>query len=1366
MLKKCKKRTIRIVLLTGLMIAALTCMGVFFAVSAAEDNATLQNNVESEKTMIKPGMPYDGSFRSELTDLEKQIYDVLYDRLIIQKSFEDFENTVISDELILQDADETSDSPKLRSSVGSAWRAFNYDYPEVYLTTGPQLNSIINDNTVERSWFTFRKEYYPNSFSELGLILDGINQAVDLIKLERESDSRYDTVKAIHDYICQNAEYDYDALTLTYPCEANTLAPLFGGGSRGKMFVCEGYARAFKVLCNRLNVPAVFVDGQTITGLHAWNYVQMEDNEWYGMDVTWDDDNSAPYSYFLVGKNTFPQNDPNTFIFSHKPNGDFYSSESGNFGYPKLSDYEYVPSDAVEFWGESTEYGRTFSGIAQIVLKYKGQLPTNATVDIYVNNGNYGTYPVDENGFVTVDIDTTELNQWTDLEVRAECNGFPVRRVYKLNNTLLEFLNWESENPLFSGVFEIKCKGYSTSDVTKKSLMIFLDSAYQNKIYFNSDGIVNYPLDTTVLTNGTHKLNFVLLNSKEAQNDSIRKTFRVYNSESGEPFIFWQDSARQGRVVGEYAGFTVKYNGEINQNCLFNAYIDNQAVQTYTPNKENILDAFDSDGFCTFYIDVRDKAVGEHTVRFDLTDSQGNTVSLSNTITVTDGYFTIANWTMYNPIFFKEVPVDFKRLSDDLGDQFEFSYSFGEFFSTWKTCQSQDEYIAKVSAETNEFENEENVVTGILKTADGVIVEKSYPYRINDNFGFYGKCTANNGLVSTIVELPVKYKGQITDKCSISVKVDEQPAQFWYFGSDSITSAFDKNGICKLMIDTGTQTDGRHIVKAELIDDNGNIQIAERTIDVTNGYFDFCNWTEEVEVQPEVSTEFRFMNISGEPIGTCKLLAKFDCTIPIKVSISTTEDNIFIATIDISDYEREYHFVKAVFTTPSGVTIEKIRRFRTVDAVEHEPQVSLDKFSLNMKVGENVTLHAEVTYTSQAVAWTSSNTDVATVSNGTVTAVGVGTATITAQAGSKSATCTVTVSEPTPVSYDVTPNINGGASKLYEPWGLRYYAVFNGADIDKISDRGIAILKETYYTSGMTPEQFCTNQNANIFLSSKNELAFENATSSNPNGRYFATLTNGIYSYDIGAKYYVVPFAVMNNGQTIYGTIKSNSMENILKANLNLPTITKEEKAICTCILELKKSVAAHYQAAGVPGASVDMNIPRGSSQSAATVKTPAETGITPNVVGGASRLIEPWGLRYFSTYPESADIAQKGMVILSEKYYQSSYSSSPDNMRLNANAYVFRDSDGTLIKQSETNRYFGTVTEGISSKDIADVYYVVPFVVLNDGSYVYGTVKSNSMMKIMNANLNSSSVPASERAVSQDIVDLYNAVKAYYAAQ
>lgn len=58
--------------------------------------------------------------------------------------------------------------------------------------------------------------------------------------------------------------------------------------------VCEGYARAFQVLCNQLELPCVLVDGTAISYLgdspeeHMWNYVQI-DGGWYAVDVTWND---------------------------------------------------------------------------------------------------------------------------------------------------------------------------------------------------------------------------------------------------------------------------------------------------------------------------------------------------------------------------------------------------------------------------------------------------------------------------------------------------------------------------------------------------------------------------------------------------------------------------------------------------------------------------------------------------------------------------------------------------------------------------------------------------------------------------------------------------------------------------------------------------------------------------------------------------------------------------------------------------------------------------------------------------------------------------------------------------------------------
>lgn len=58
--------------------------------------------------------------------------------------------------------------------------------------------------------------------------------------------------------------------------------------------VCEGYARAFKVLCDRLGIPCVLVNGMAKSKPeeepleHMWNNVYL-DGSWYAVDVTWND---------------------------------------------------------------------------------------------------------------------------------------------------------------------------------------------------------------------------------------------------------------------------------------------------------------------------------------------------------------------------------------------------------------------------------------------------------------------------------------------------------------------------------------------------------------------------------------------------------------------------------------------------------------------------------------------------------------------------------------------------------------------------------------------------------------------------------------------------------------------------------------------------------------------------------------------------------------------------------------------------------------------------------------------------------------------------------------------------------------------
>ena len=93
----------------------------------------------------------------------------------------------------------------------------------------------------------------------------------------------------------------------------------------------------------------------------------------------------------------------------------------------------------------------------------------------------------------------------------------------------------------------------------------------------------------------------------------------------------------------------------------------------------------------------------------------------------------------------------------------------------------------------------------------------------------------------------------------------------------------------------------------------------------------------------------------------------------------------------------------------------------TAQSIVKVSSISLNKIKDTLIVGSKNTLTETVSpnnATSKAIVWATSNSRVATVSNGVVTAVGEGTAIIkvTSVDGSKTATCNVTVNNLVKVS--------------------------------------------------------------------------------------------------------------------------------------------------------------------------------------------------------------------------------------------------------------------------------------------------------------------------------------------------------------
>ena len=239
-----------------------------------------------------------------------------------------------------------------RAVVQQAYDAFIYDYPEAFwlgscsytVSYQPSSNAYKNGEPVVcylRSIKVKPNERYAGAGdpAEFAAFQQAVEQTAAEIK-ETLSDQpdRYEQVLAIHDYLCTHVSYKENSY-------AHTAAGVF---LKNREVVCEGYAKAFKILCGRFGIPAVLIPGGALKSNgtregHMWNYVQMEDGFWYMLDTTWDDQKTyISRKYFLSGGEEKGFTGNTIAVERQELYTNFSKSEySVNFALPVLSDQGY-----------------------------------------------------------------------------------------------------------------------------------------------------------------------------------------------------------------------------------------------------------------------------------------------------------------------------------------------------------------------------------------------------------------------------------------------------------------------------------------------------------------------------------------------------------------------------------------------------------------------------------------------------------------------------------------------------------------------------------------------------------------------------------------------------------------------------------------------------------------------------------------------------------------------------------------------------------------------------------------------------------------------------------------------------------------
>lgn len=141
--------------------------------------------------------------------------------------------------------------------------------------------------------------------------LDEFEEKVQSVLAEAKViDNDYDRIKYIHDLIINETVYiDSEE----YPYISRADGPLVYGEA-----LCEGYSAAFMYIAQSLGYECICVYGTAVNSRgessdHMWNMIKIGE-EWYHIDVTWDDPVSSDgnprlrHKYFLISEEAISEN--------------------------------------------------------------------------------------------------------------------------------------------------------------------------------------------------------------------------------------------------------------------------------------------------------------------------------------------------------------------------------------------------------------------------------------------------------------------------------------------------------------------------------------------------------------------------------------------------------------------------------------------------------------------------------------------------------------------------------------------------------------------------------------------------------------------------------------------------------------------------------------------------------------------------------------------------------------------------------------------------------------------------------------------------------------------------------------------------
>ena len=270
---------------------------------------------------------YTGSYEDQLNELEQVLYDTIL-ASPAQNSSKDISSLGIkltgsvSGSNIILDPAGNQKLAELQSSFQKAAVAVCYDHPEYswILTGGIETGYAFggyegsSEITVTQASFTLK------AVPDFALNMSAMDSKINEIVSSAPSTTLQEKLKFFHDEICELTTYNTEASKISSDSVPKDWLYAWSpyevfvgtGAQEQNSVVCEGYARAFKMLCDAANIPCALISGDG-GGPHMWNAVKMDDEKWYAVDVTWDDQEDSLGTidkYFLKPSTGFSDHTP------------------------------------------------------------------------------------------------------------------------------------------------------------------------------------------------------------------------------------------------------------------------------------------------------------------------------------------------------------------------------------------------------------------------------------------------------------------------------------------------------------------------------------------------------------------------------------------------------------------------------------------------------------------------------------------------------------------------------------------------------------------------------------------------------------------------------------------------------------------------------------------------------------------------------------------------------------------------------------------------------------------------------------------------------------------------------------------------